>query len=201
LCLVLIALALVLNEISENLDTLNGGGWGVFIAPTTKPTVGEAVCRWAHRTVRCATGHCPVHQPCHPTVRVLTVLTIGALSSWAPDRHCSLSGAPSGAALTLRELSAHCSLLQTTVALVSVARLGAPDSPVNFSEVASEKPEAEEFREYDSWCTGHCPVAHRTVRCARPGQSSVSFAPFSWNPNFNFLLVCVEPLAPVEHII
>jgi hypothetical protein len=30
-----------------------------------------------HRTVRCATGHCPVRQPCHPTVRVLELLTIG----------------------------------------------------------------------------------------------------------------------------
>jgi hypothetical protein len=49
----------------------------------------------------------PVRQQRHPTVRVLTVLTIGALTSWctgqsgaALDRHCSLSGAPSGAALT-----------------------------------------------------------------------------------------------------
>jgi hypothetical protein len=54
LCLVLIALALVLNVKSENLDALKCGGWGVFIAPTTKMVVGEAVCRWAHRTVRCA---------------------------------------------------------------------------------------------------------------------------------------------------
>jgi hypothetical protein len=58
----------------------------------------------------------PVRKPRHPTVRVLTVLTVEALTAWgtrqsgaAPDRHCSLSGAPSGAALTLRELSAHCS--------------------------------------------------------------------------------------------
>jgi hypothetical protein len=58
----------------------------------------------------------PVRQPRHPTVRVLTVWTVGALTSWgtgqsgaALDRHYSLSGAPSGAALTLRELSAHCS--------------------------------------------------------------------------------------------
>jgi hypothetical protein len=57
-----------------------------------------------HRTVRCATEHCPVRQPRHPTVRVLTVSNVGALTSWgigqsgaAPDRHCSLSGAPSGA--------------------------------------------------------------------------------------------------------
>jgi hypothetical protein len=58
----------------------------------------------------------PVCQPRHPTVRVLTVLIVRALTAWAigqsgaaPDRHCSLSGAPSGAALNLRELSAHCS--------------------------------------------------------------------------------------------
>jgi hypothetical protein len=61
LCLVLIALALVLNEMSEKLGSWSGGGWGVFIAPTTKPTVGEAIYRWAHRTVRCATEHCLVH--------------------------------------------------------------------------------------------------------------------------------------------
>jgi hypothetical protein len=44
-------------------------------------------------------------------------------------------------------------------------------------------------------------VAHRTVRCARLGQPLVSFAPFFLNPNLFFLLVCVEPMAPVEHII
>jgi hypothetical protein len=55
LCLVLIALALVLNVKSENLDALKCGGWGVFIAPPTKMAVGEAVYRWMHRTVRCAT--------------------------------------------------------------------------------------------------------------------------------------------------
>jgi hypothetical protein len=53
-----------------------------------------------YRTVRCATGHYPVRQPRHPTVRVLTVLTVGALTSWgtgqsgaAPDSYCSVSGA------------------------------------------------------------------------------------------------------------
>jgi hypothetical protein len=60
LCLVLIALALVLNVKSENLDALKCGGWGVFIAPPTTMVVGEAVYRWAHRTVRC-TSH--VTQP------------------------------------------------------------------------------------------------------------------------------------------
>jgi hypothetical protein len=117
---------------------------GVFIAPTTKTVVGEGCCRWAHRTVRCTTRHYPVRQPRHPTVRVLTGLTIGALTAWAtrqfgaaPDSHCSLSGAPSGAALTLRELSAHCSVvrrpLESTVALGSRCSAGTLDSPMNYS--------------------------------------------------------------------
>jgi hypothetical protein len=108
--------ALVLNANCWKLGCLEWWSLGVFIAPTTKTAVGEGYSRWAHRTVRCATGHCPVRQQRHPTVRVLTVSTVGALTSWgtgqsgaALDRHCSLSGAPSGTALTLRALFTHCS--------------------------------------------------------------------------------------------
>jgi hypothetical protein len=144
---------------SEKLGCMEWGWLGVFIAPTTKPTVGEGVCRWAHRTVLCATGQCPMRQPCHPTIRVLTVSTIGALTSWctgqsgaATDRHCSLSDAPSGAALTLRKLFAHCSRcrrpLESTVALASRCSAGTPDSPVNYSGAALQKPKGEEFSLY-----------------------------------------------------
>jgi hypothetical protein len=155
---------------------------GVFIAPTTKPTVGVGL-------LSMGAPDSPVRQPRHPTVRVLTILIVGALTSWctgqsgaAPDMYCSLSAAPSGAALTLRELSAHCALLrrplESTVALGSRCSAGTPDSPVNYSGARTQKPEGEEFEVGPPWCTGHCPVAHRTVRCARPGFSSVSFAPF-----------------------
>jgi hypothetical protein len=44
----------------ENLDAFEYGVVGVFIALTTKSGRWEAVCRMAHWTVRCATGHCPV---------------------------------------------------------------------------------------------------------------------------------------------
>jgi hypothetical protein len=54
LCLVLNALALVLNVLAENLDALKCWWLGVFIAPTTKVAVGEGCCRRAHKTVRCA---------------------------------------------------------------------------------------------------------------------------------------------------
>jgi hypothetical protein len=159
-----------------------------------------------------------MRQPRHPIVRVLTVLTVGALTSWctgqsgaAPDRHYSLSSVPSGAALTVRELSAHCSRALFTFAddrwhssrcsaWCTGQSGGTSDSPVNYSGAAAEKPEAEEFGVYGPWCTGHCPVVHRTVQCTRPGHTSVSLDPFFLNPNLIFLLVCVEPLAPVECI-
>jgi hypothetical protein len=80
----------------------------------------------------------PVRQPRNPTVRVPTVSTVGALTSWGtgqsgatPDRHCSLSGAPLTPALTsARIVHALFTLLQTIVALLAFASLGAPDSPV-----------------------------------------------------------------------
>jgi hypothetical protein len=68
--------------------------------------------------------------------------------------------------------------MQSTIALIVVAPLGAPDSLVNYSGLRQQKPEGEEFEVDPPWCTGHCPVAHWTVRCARPGFSSVSYAPF-----------------------
>jgi hypothetical protein len=97
LCLILNALALVLNVLAENLDPLKCWWLGVFIAPTIKVAVGEGCCRMAYRTVRCTTGHCPARQPRHPTVRVRP------LELWhmgLPDTHCTLSGAPSAPALT-----------------------------------------------------------------------------------------------------
>jgi hypothetical protein len=108
-------------------------------------------------------------------------------------------------ALTLHALSAHCSrivhLLQTTIGAVAVAPHGTPDSPVNYSGVAFPETRRWRVRVDPPWCTGHCLVAHRTVRCGRPGHPSVSFATFFLNPILDFLLVCVEPLAPVELII
>jgi hypothetical protein len=102
----------------------------------------------------------------------------------------------------------HCRLLQTTVGAFSRCSTGIPDSPVNYSGVVPRKPEASKFEMIHPgapdnvlWCTGHCPVAHRTVRSARPGQPSVVFCSFYLNPFLDFLFVCVEPLAPVELII
>jgi hypothetical protein len=53
------------------------------------------------------TGHCPVRKPRHQAVgfRSLELMTTGP-----PDSHYSLSGAPSGAALTSSRAGAHCSV-------------------------------------------------------------------------------------------
>jgi hypothetical protein len=207
---------------SENLGYLEGWWLGGIYSPNHQfnrwggcLSMGAPDSPMCHQTLSGA----PATSPNVPTVRVLTVSTVGALTSWgtgqsgvAPDSpvshrtgavHCPVCLLT--AALTLREPSAHCS----TFAVVCCSRplrwsrcsAGAPDSPVNYSEARSQKPEGEEFEVDLPSCIGHCPVAHRTVRCARPGSSSVSFCSFLLNHNLNFLLVCVEPLAPVEHII
>jgi hypothetical protein len=153
---------------------MNGGWLGVFITPTTKIAVGEGCCRMAHRTVRCATGHCSVRQPRHPTVRVrlLELLTSGPpdcpvhQSGGAPDSHYSLSGAPSGAALTPAHADAHCSLLlfrcRRPLALCSLYSAGTSDSPVNYSGAAPRIIGGGKFG------VGF-PSSPDTVRCARPG--------------------------------
>ena len=88
----------------KNLDAMNGGVVGVFIAPTTKSGRWEAVCRMLHRTLSGAPA----------TSANRWVLTVGALTGGAsglpggaPDRSYRLSGAPSVAALTLARTVAH----------------------------------------------------------------------------------------------
>jgi hypothetical protein len=56
--------------------------------------------------------------------------------------------------------------VQSTVALIVVAPLGAPDSPVNYSVVRLEKPEGEEFEVDPPWCTG---------QSGAPDQGSLRF--------------------------
>jgi hypothetical protein len=73
----------------ENLDAIECGVVGVFIAPTTKSGRWEAVCRMAHRTLSGA--------PATSAGRwVLTVVALtggtSGLSGGAPDRSCRLSG-------------------------------------------------------------------------------------------------------------
>jgi hypothetical protein len=60
----------------------------------------------AHRTVRCATGHCPVRQPRHLAVGALSCGPVW-LSGGAPDKSCRLSGVPPARALSSARAGAH----------------------------------------------------------------------------------------------
>jgi hypothetical protein len=123
--------ALVWGLRAKNFDALKCGGWGVFIAPTTKRTVGEGFCRMAHRTLSGAPATSPGRWV--PTVGASDNGAIEQ-SGGAPDSHYSLSGAPSAPALTSARAGAHCSvsmfLCRRPLALYSCYSAGTPDSPV-----------------------------------------------------------------------
>jgi hypothetical protein len=212
-CLVLNARALVSSWKVENLDDLNVGVVGVFIAPITKldrwwrllsTSAPDSLVR--HRTVSGAPATSPGRWV--PTVGALTCGPAW-LSDGAPDMPCRLSGVPPTRALLLCTRRRAFNALQSTVVReVAVAPLShrtvrcAPDSPVNYSGADSR-----------SWQVQSCsPLGHRTlsggapdntvnysgaplkipegeelgvefpgapdtVRCARPGDTSVYLAP------------------------
>jgi hypothetical protein len=146
-------------------------------------------------TVRCASH---VTQPlgfgrCRPLEALYSSGT--GQSGAAPDRYCSLSGTPLTGGSALPRTVAHYSSKSSAFAVgrctkESLLRCcteqsgGTPDSPMSYSGARLEKPEGGQFGVVRSWCTGHCPVcpvAHRTVRCARPGHTRF-LAPFEFEP-------------------
>jgi hypothetical protein len=158
-------LALVSSWKVENLDDLNVGVVGVFIAPTTKLDrwwrlllTGAPDSPVRHRTLSGAPATSPGRW----------VLTVGALtcgpdwlSSGAPDRPCRLSSVPPARALLLCACRRALNALQSTVARSSRCSAVTPDSlvctehcPVNYSGADSR-----------SWrVQSRSPLGHRTVR-------------------------------------
>jgi hypothetical protein len=110
----------------------------VFIATNQNLAVGEGCWRWAHRTVRCATGQCPVRR------HVIMPLGLGA-------------GRPLEA---LSSCGTRQSNAPLTVALTSVAVLFIRQSRPLRADSSCSAGAPDTVR----WCTGHCQVAHRTVR-------------------------------------
>jgi hypothetical protein len=194
---------------SEKLGCLEWWWLGVFIALNHHIAIGEDMCLWAQRRVRCATGHCPVRQPCHPTVRVLKILTIEALTSCRTRQVLFTVRCTSGACF---DFCAHCSHTVHTFAddhcAVSCCSAwctgqsgGTPDSPVAHRTVwwIIEERALRNPKVKSSDCTA--PSAPDTVRwhtgqSGTPDQSSLRFLFLLsfWTLTLIFLLVCVEPL-------
>jgi hypothetical protein len=144
--------------------------------------IGEGFCRMAHRTVRCASrvtrplgsDRWSFWQRGHRTVRWCTgqvLFTVGC-AFW---RLLWLLRAQA------RTIHFHCSFADDCWREVVVAPLAhrtvrcytgqsgvTPDSLVNYSGVAPRIPEAGTFRVNPPWCTGHCPVVHRTLSGGTP---------------------------------
>jgi hypothetical protein len=187
----------------------------VFIAINQIVAVGEGCWRWAHRTVRCATGQCPA-PPCHPPVRARSRSTVGGVvlmwhrtvrwhtgQSGAPLTHCSDIWIPLFT-LQSRPLRAdsRCSTGAPDSPVVHQTLFGGtPNSSVNYSGVAPGKPKGEEFKlihpgapDIVRWPTGLSGAPDQ-------GILRFPFCSFLLRPNLFFWLICVEPLAPVECII
>jgi hypothetical protein len=101
-----------------------------------------------------------------------------------PDRHCSVSGAdcfPKLVKPIVEDLEplAHRTVRcphQTVGSATRHARIarptvGSPDSPVNFSRTPPMNSREWPVDQTPAWCTEHCPVHHRTVRCTQTAQS------------------------------
>jgi hypothetical protein len=162
-CRVLNAIALVRCRKLENLDAMNGGWLGVFIAPTTKLAVrwrllshGASDSPVRHRTLSSAPATSPGRW----------IATVGASVFWGTGQalftvRCAIS--------LCSDSGVHCSAFNTfcrrPLARSSRCSAGTPDSPVNYSGAASRIPEGEQFGvgapgapDTIRWCTGHCPV-------------------------------------------
>jgi endogenous inhibitor of DNA gyrase (YacG/DUF329 family) len=155
---------------SENLDGLNGGGWGVFIAPTTILAVaGDGTPDMTLFTVRC----------------VPRQHTIGVWSGWplkpcpiaAPDSSVAHRTCPVRSDFIAWHLTSH----YTPFAVDRWRRLPllrwltghvrcTPDSPVNYSEVRPGK--------IQEWIVGMVlSLGHRTLSSAPLASPFLLFAP------------------------
>jgi hypothetical protein len=114
-CLELNARALISSWKVENLDDLNVGWLGVFIAPITKLVVWWRLL--SHGAPDTGQSGAPATSPSRwvPTVGALTCGPAW-LSGGAPDKSCRLSGVPPARALLLCARRRAFNALQSTVA-------------------------------------------------------------------------------------
>jgi hypothetical protein len=113
------------------------------------------------------TGHCPVPD-------FLPKLAQSTVAVLEPLAHRTLSGAHRTVRcphLTVSSATRHARIARPTVGPADrwlTGQSGAPpDSPVNNSRTSPDFSRERPIHRSSAWRTGHCPVHHRTVRCAR----------------------------------
>jgi hypothetical protein len=119
------------------------------------------------------TGHCPVHTvqsgaPCRPLARAtrrprIVRPTVALATVGSPDSLVPLSTVGMGHASP-----ADCTTDRCASDRWLTGQSGAPpDSPVNYSHTLQNISRERPFHRSPVWRTGHGPVHHRIVRCAR----------------------------------
>jgi hypothetical protein len=168
-----------------------------FIAPRQLGAVGGNLGRQFLPSVKWCTGQssappdnhcsCPVldrlPNQAHPTIAPPSQLVHRTLSSAHRTIRCS--------SWPLEQSTCRPQIARPTVGAGDcwpTGQSGAPpDSPVNYSHVASLFSGEQLVDVWPAWDTGHCPVRHRTVRCARPEQVLVVHRQLFFNSNLLFL--------------
>jgi hypothetical protein len=120
------------------------GGWGIY-SPNHHKWPLEDCCRMAHRTVRCATGHCPVRQLRQP------VVGFWPLELWLVE--------PLGCPVVHRTGPVDCTVCRCSDSSTHCSALNA--FTVDHWREVAVAPLAHRTVRCD---TGHCLVLHRTVR-------------------------------------
>jgi hypothetical protein len=183
------------------------GGWGIY-SPNHQSGRWEGLLSYG-------APDSPVRQPRHPPVRVrpLELWHVGPPNSPVVHRtvtvHCLVRLLVP--ALTSTRVCTHCLLslfiCRRPLARSSYCSAGTPDSPVLhravrwiIAERLSQIPEAGKF---DLILPGAPDtVRWHTGQSGAPDQGCLrfNFAPLFWTLSFIVVLVCCEPLAPVEHL-
>jgi hypothetical protein len=171
------------------------GGWGIY-SPNHRKWSLEACCRMAHRTVLCATGHCPVRQPRQQTVgvRPLELWLVGPLGCLVVHRTGPVD-CPVRLLRVICPLRAHARIKCVAVdrcVRSSRCSAGTPDSPVWHQTVRwiiAERPPI--FPKVAS--SASSALVHRTLSGA-PDQGAfrLSFALFVWTLSWSFYWLTVN---------
>jgi hypothetical protein len=161
----------------------------------------------AHRTVRCATGHCPVRQPRHQAVgfRPLELWRVGPPGCPVVHRTSPVDCPVCHPRVLCSSARAGAHLMRCSRPLARSSRCsaGSPDSPVCTGHVrwiiAERESEAGEFRVALLWSTGHCPVCTGHVRwiIAKRLWKFPKVRSLAWSPLVHRTLSGGTPDSPV----
>jgi hypothetical protein len=135
-----------------------------FIAPRQLGVVEDNLGRLILPSVVGCTGQSGAPPDSHCICSMRDCLPKKAQSTVAasgPMAHRTLSSAP---CQPLVRATRRPRIARLTITLATV---GSPDSPVNYSRMPLIFSREWSFHRRPAWRTGHCPVHHRTVRCAR----------------------------------